>query len=59
MIKRHTFCWEDRIIPVRPSIGVASPSSNETSSHALLQAAGAVLYQTKAGSRNRVVVVGG
>lgn len=59
MVERHVFRWEERIIPVRLSIGVASPSSNETSSHALLQAADAALYQAKVGGRNRVAVIGG
>lgn len=53
LVSVETFEWEDWIIPVTASIGVAA--AQEADSQAVIQAADAALYQAKADGRNRVI----
>ncbi len=54
LISVETFEWEEWIIPVTVSLGVASVTPALGDSHALVEAADAALYQSKEGGRNRV-----
>lgn len=54
LVAVETFEWEEWIIPVTVSIGVASLSAANGDAPSLVQAADAALYQAKEGGRNRV-----
>ena len=57
-VEETRFNWEDQIVPVTLSIGVATASGKEQDGTGLIQAADAALYQAKKNGRNRVVAEG-
>lgn len=59
MVAVETFKWEEAIIPITVSIGVASATGPAGTGMDLIQAADAALYQAKEGGRNRVIAARG
>ena len=56
-VERLEFRWEDQVIPVTVSLGVAESTSTESDGpKGLLAVADAALYAAKRGGRNRVEV---
>ena len=55
LVETESFVWEEQIIPLTLSVGIAVTSGSETDSLELIKAADSALYQAKADGRNRVV----
>lgn len=54
LVSMETFEWEEWIIPITASIGVAAATRAMTDESTLIDCADAALYQSKEGGRNRV-----
>lgn len=54
LIEKQRFSFEDQVIPVTLSAGVAAVGEQDTDPEELIRAADAKLYEAKAGGRNRV-----
>lgn len=55
LIEEQRFCFEDQVIPVTISIGIAQMNEGVKEATSLIGAADAKLYQAKAAGRNRTV----
>jgi two-component system, cell cycle response regulator len=57
-IEQHNFVWENKAIPVRISVGVASMQREMSTWEELLNTGDAALYTSKRSGRNKVTAVG-